>query len=985
MINFSKCSNLILRQKPEQLPGEMRYFKSFSGKTTNIEPLEMSVKDFAAYITSGHAFYPCVLSDKNGVFKTVNKRCFEYANIIAFDLEKGNHSEIKVRDTLVNKGLVPCFMYRTYSHKQGENGDRNRIVYRLPYVIKNPAEYLFLGVLFWAIYKDIDTTCIDTARLFYGTVNQKYYLNEDAVLNPELFLQMGLEAIKDAKTNDTDLYCRIIGKLTDSTINAQINDDGLPVVCCKSNRIEFEENLFAKQARIKRESKNAALSDKTIESNAELPRLTIINWYDKAMCEPLFRELANGTGDFGYKKAVVIASNYRFIEGEEVKETFFGLLRDNPTRFSDINHTIEECAKIWALPTQQGAGFGCRPLPYRYCGEYPQNGYDYPLSFIRNVKRTIDLQRNKRVSEDLQEIIASIDFEANPHGFLINGGTGLGKTYAFLNDDTDAKAFSIKRALDERYKKPLKMAFLCSRQGARIQNTTNYQSTTDDIIYITDKENSVPHIDAKKIVCLTYHKFMMMIDEGTIDNKTFDIIVADECHSLFDDSFASQMGGFLVWALNYPGKIIWITANATYFQKCYKDFLELSKEKPQSLKRLYEDEGQHLVMRYDTNKIIYSTTSTIDYFLRPYLHEISPQKRMLVFLKSASMCYSWYLQAKKMGLHPAFYVSTYCDTELTLDDEIEEDVRQYLESTGRVSIQMNKVFEMMEDERAKRNSQRLKEALMTGENFPEDVDVIFTTDALRESINIQADSNVKIIITDDFNEIGILQKRGRVRADIDVCAIIPNRAGTERGLKNQIETFEGTETKRGVLNMTQQELAEEYGRQKQREKLNKGGTAYVLRFGKPDADEAVYMPNKPAYIGLKEKLNEFHQINPPNSKSNLVAEEKYSVLSSNPSAFNVVWKEPARRIFVDKEVALIAEKYAGLPLIGETQEQLLAECEPFLRADDGGKVFSLKLVLEEVKAQGFEVKTGKVSQKQVKAGLPEKYLRKNYRYIVPKK
>lgn len=987
-IHFSTCGHSRHMKKPDKLPAEMRYFKSYSGRTTNIEYKELDVKAFAEYVIAGHAFYPCVLSDKGGVFKTVNRRCFEYANIIAFDLEKGNHSEIKVRDTLINAGLLPAFLYRTYSHRQGDNGDRNRIVYRLPYTIKNPAEYLLMGVLFWAIYEDIDTSCIDTARLFYGTVNPKYYVNENAVLDIQLFLDMALSALKRHKEARSELYGKIISKLTETAINCQI-EDGLPVVCCEDGRLVFRENLTAKQARIHRESANAAIDDGAINSNRELPRITIINWYDKAMVEPLFRELVNGDGHFGYRKAIVIASNYRFIEADDVKDVFFGLLRDNATRFSDINHTIEECRRIWEMPTAAAnGGFGSRPLPYRYCGELPQDNFDYPLSFIRNMRRTLDLQRQKRVSEDLEEIFSTIDFEANPHGFLINGGVGLGKTYSFLNDDEAAdeeqKAFSIKRALDKRYNKTLKMVFLCSRQGARIQNVEKYKTTVDGIYYVSDDEERLPHIDAKRIVCLTYHKFMGLLEAGVITDDTFDIIVADECHSLFDDNFASQMGAFLTWVLDYKGKVIWITANAAYFQRCYNQFIELSQAAKSDIKKLYEDEAQHLLMRYDTNKIIYSTTSSVEYFVLPSMKEVSPQYRVLVYLKSATDCYKFYRSALKRGLRAGFYVSAYCDTELTATDDIDEDVRAYLDEHGLDAIPMRTVFELKEDERSKQNSERLKDALLKGENFPEDIDIIFTTDALRESININPESNVKVIITDDFHEVGILQKRGRVRADIDIYFIIPNRLGTETGLLSQIAAFEGTDTKRGVLHMTQQELAEEYGKQKQRERLHKGGTAYVLRFGNPSTDEAIYMPNRAGYVGLKAKLEEYRQINPPDREHNKLAAEKYSILTSS-GFVNIVYAEPARRVFVDKEIATIAEKYAGLPLIGETQEKLLNECRPLLRNTDGSTEFGLKLVLTELKAQGWEVKRGKVGKKHVRDGLPAELMGREFRYIVPRK
>ena len=982
-IFFTTCGHNRYMKKPEKLPSEMRYFKSYSGRSINIEPQEKTVKDFAAYVVEGHAFYPCVLDDKGGVFKTVNKRCFEAANILAFDLEKGNHSEEKIRDTLINAGLVPAFVYRTYSHRQGNNGDRNRIVYRLPYVIKNPSEYLLFGCLFWAIYEDIDTTCIDTARLFYGTINPIYYVNESAVLDVELFISLGLEALKRHKEQNFDLYHKIISKLTESSINCLIDEEsGLPVVCCREGRLEFQENITKKQSRIHKESTNAAIEDKDIQANKELPRITIINWYDKAMIEPLFRELANGTGHFGYKKAIVMASNYRYIDADDVKEIFFSLLRDNGSRFSDINHTIEECAKIWSLPTAQAnGGFGSRPLPYRYCGELPQDGYDYPLSFIRNVKKTIDLQRQKRVSEDLEEIFFTIDFEENPHGFLINGGMGLGKTYSFLNDGGEEKTFSIKRALDNRYGKPLKMAFLCSRKAAKTQNLENYTTTTENLYFLKEEDEVLPQLDGKKIVCLTYHKFIQMLEEGVIKNESFDIIVCDECHSLFDDSFASQMGKFLSWVIDYRGKVIWITANASYFQRCYNQFIELSQARKNEIRKLYEDDVKHHITRFDTNKIIYATTSTIDYFLFPAVAHASPQNRVLVYLKSALDCYKYYRWALQKGLRAAFYVSDYCDSTLTVKDELDEDVKAYLEENHLEVIPMNRVFEMKENERSKQNSERLKDALLKGENYPCDIDIIFTTDALRESVNIGPESNVQTIITDDYTEIGVLQKRGRVRADIEVLYIVPNRLGTERGLESQIERFEGSSTVRGLFQMTQQELAEEYGKQKQREKLHKGGPAYVLRFGSPSTEEAIYSPNKAAYVGLKARLEEFHQINPPDAEHNRLAAEKFGVLSSS-GFVNTVYTEPARRVFIDASVSAIAEKYAGIPLIGEAQDKLVEECKPFLRNADGTKDFGLKLILDEMRKQGFEIKTGKVGKKH---GLPVELLGRNFRYIVSRK
>ena len=84
-----------------------------------------------------------------------------------------------------------------------------------------------------------------------------------------------------------------------------------------------------------------------------------------------------------------------------------------------------------------------------------------------------------------------------------------------------------------------------------------------------------------------------------------------------------------------------------------------------------------------------------------------------------------------------------------------------------------------------------------------------------------------------------------------------------------------------------------------------------------------------------------------------------------------------------KQVVDIAEKYAGLPLIGKTKDELLEECRPFLRTSEGSDKFSLNLVLKEVKAQGYEVKRGTVGKKHIsQGGIDESLLGQRFQYIV---
>ena len=96
-------------------------------------------------------------------------------------------------------------------------------------------------------------------------------------------------------------------------------------------------------------------------------------------------------------------------------------------------------------------------------------------------------------------------------------------------------------------------------------------------------------------------------------------------------------------------------------------------------------------------------------------------------------------------------------------------------------------------------------------------------------------------------------------------------------------------------------------------------------------------------------------------------------------------KQQEKAATKQKQIIAIAEKYAGLPLIGHIKDELLEECKPFLRTANGGKKFDLRLVLSEVKAQGFEVKRGNVGKKHIKEyGLPENLLRQKFQVILPK-
>lgn len=942
-ISYSAAGHRAFLKKPKEFPTGTRFFLNYEKTGYNIATKITTLATFADSVLNGYPFYPCVVSNKDGRYKTINANCFEYADIIAFDLEKGNHSEQRVKDELIGKGFVPCFFYRTYSHRVGENGDRNRIVYKLPYRITSPGVYLLLCVCFRALYWDIDTSCIDTARIFFGTNRKTAYIDEKAVLDLKAFVEAAKARIAVYRDTDEEKYNDILVRLTKAEINCDIGPDGLPKISFDENGLlTYEENMGARVARIKKEKELPPLTDDIVSKQTTFKKIPLTYWREKALTEPLYRELAEGRGHYGYKKATVLAASYRLIDADDVKADILNLLRVNASRFSDADHTIKEVLRIWDLPPEKGRGYGSLPLSYSQCDMMPQDTYKYPLTYLRNTKRTLKLNRELRVRDSFREVLEEHDFEKYPKSVIVNGGMGLGKTYSAFHD--------VKPILDTRYKKEHRVLILLSRKPAVEQANNKYFAFIDD--------DSSFKSSPDRITVMTYHKFMWMLEQGEIRKDQFNVIIADECQSLVKDSFARQMGSFLIWANEiYEGIVIWMSANGQFVRWSFEAIGYKN-----NFKMVFDKEGEGLNMRFDTDKIDFYSHSNIDYAIIPRLQLASPKNRVLVYLSSAAKCYMYYRKAKKKGYRAAFWVSEYCDTELKATEDMDEETAKYLDDNNLVAITLAEAFTLCESEREKNNIMSLKEALLKGENYPEDIDIIFTTSALRESINISEASNVSTVITDAFDEVEVLQQRGRIRGDIDTLIIAPQRQGTSNGLQKKIERFEE------LFGYSQQQLAEEYGAEIKLEQKQKGKTAYVLKTGNEARDEAVYRVNVPAYFGLKFMLNALDEVCPTTKKTQFYLDDVFGCLSSG-GRVNIVYERELRRSFVVAEMRALLPKYRGLPLIGETAEKLQEECAQFMRDYDGDTDFSMKLILKEARDAGFEIKEGKIGKKHRAAGF----------------
>lgn len=544
------------------------------------------------------------------------------------------------------------------------------------------------------------------------------------------------------------------------------------------------------------------------------------------------------------------------------------------------------------------------------------------------------------LNEDLEKFVKSFDFTRNPNSLIINGGTGFGKTFSILNSEI----FSLKTFFDEYFGREIRMVFLCSRQNAKAQNLAKYSKTTDTIYIASDEETLRPVIGSpKNILCITYHSFMKRVQDGELKEYMFDVIVCDEAHSLFNDYYVLPMGEFLDWQMKFHGITVWITANATFFSNAYNQLREIYHKKPIIFKKLYETEDDFSITRYKTNDMYYSLSSNLDLYIKPIFFQEKLNNKYLIFITSARTCYHYFQMAKTYNKTATFYVSKSCTTEIDGEN-------------------LYSLFLEEENRRASRHLEKVADALLLRETLPEDIEILFTTETLGESINLQAFTNIKNIIINDYTETGILQKRGRVRGDIDNYVIVPTRQGVEASLLKQYNAFKKYE------NLSLYELAEKYGEQR---KENKTSAAYVIRSGDVKASKDVeYKINFAAKIGIELRLEEFRR-----QRENLEILQRFAGLSEK-GRIKIIEPEAAMDYYLKEKLAYLYRKFKGKPLIGKYQEELIGEMKEVY-----GEKCSFTKVLQVFRENGYEIEEGRISKQHLDENIDASFLRKKFRWI----
>ena len=479
--------------------------------------------------------------------------------------------------------------------------------------------------------------------------------------------------------------------------------------------------------------------------------------------------------------------------------------------------------------------------------------------------------------EDIIKLVRNTDL-SNLNTFLVlNGGTGVGKTTAIMNN--------VLEELDHKIGHLQTMLVVESR-SITVEQLRHKYGETD--------------------VCQRMG-FANMIKKHNID---YDWVVIDECHGLFSEaSFAEDTTVIGDWIKNgrTHQHIIFITANDEYFEDLSKQFFSndcsfiyLFPDFTKYVSNTYVKEIQFVKTK--------NTNATIDYFLAQ-----EENRKGIIFLKSASKVKDWYFKLLDQKKNVAMLVSRANQTALSLDINqaaiAAKDLMLEL-SDGNSGLTLADLQDMADKQRVADGKESLFEALRN-EHFPKDIDILIVTDTLQEGMSITFPT-IDYMIIDGYGEVEIRQKVGRFRGNLDQLFIIFNPNNAIRDFQIQSDMFAHFRKLQAEGN--QVELAKQYG-------ILKGARFKVKYIVERQFENGIkkYEVNGQAYLHILKDHRDYLKLM---SNTEETVEEMYSYLGAIPKVID----PNDIRISNQKDTILeIAERWRGIPLKGPAQEALLQD------------------------------------------------------------
>lgn len=331
------------------------------------------------------------------------------------------------------------------------------------------------------------------------------------------------------------------------------------------------------------------------------------------------------------------------------------------------------------------------------------------------------------------------DFICSP---LVNGGCGLGKTTALV-DDRMYELFARKLGKAEP-----QILVIESR------------STTRDQLRL---KNANPN----------YHFYQFQMATN-LNFNNYDIIIIDEAHSLFSDAeFAPRATAPLAeWLRKSLCFQIYITASDEEFIEFANRYF-FDKEFELTFPNLEE-----VHVKYTAKEMYLSiSTEQISTVLkRKTAHFFQEKKKGLFFILSAKNVVELYNYYSSLGYRCGFYVSQQNETQIVKREDITEEDPDFFDEYGSraVTIDVLDYYKLLEKQRIQLGHESLREALLKG-RFPQDVDYLFMTSTGQEGLSL-FNVHLDFIFIEDTFPLTINQKIFRYRGNVDeVFLHLPQR------------------------------------------------------------------------------------------------------------------------------------------------------------------------------------------------------------------
>ena len=479
--------------------------------------------------------------------------------------------------------------------------------------------------------------------------------------------------------------------------------------------------------------------------------------------------------------------------------------------------------------------------------------------------------------EDIIRLVRETDLSDLNTFLVLNGGTGVGKTTAIMNN--------VLQELDHKF--------------GHLQTMLVVESRSITVEQLRHKYGEAD-------VCQRLG-FANMIKKGKVD---YDWVVIDECHGLFSEaSFAEDTTIIGDWIKNKRKNthIIFITANDEYFEELSKQF--------------FSDESSFIYLFPDFTKYVSNTYVKEIQFLKTkntndslqYFLDQQEGKRGIVFLKSASKVKDWYFKLLDQKKGVAMLVSKANQTALSLDVNqaaiAAKDLLLEL-SDGQSGLTLADLQDMADKQRIADGKESLFEALRN-EHLPDDISILIVTDTLQEGMSLTF-PKIDYMIIDGYGEVEIRQKVGRFRGNLDQLFIIFNPNNARRDFQIQSDMFAHFRKLQAEGN--QVELAKQFG-------ILKGARFKVKYITERITEDGTktYEVNEQAYLHLlKDHKDYLHLM----GNTEEAVKEMYSYLGATPKLVdpNLIRFSNQKELIIE-----IAERWRGIPLKGPAQEALLQD------------------------------------------------------------